>query len=212
MRDCGPVSSPAQQSFSLWELWIGFDTAQPPVDGESMACWLQPCWQRFSMARSTIKLHRQISWEYFYYGKELEHVLGPTIPPESVALHWEAAKVGLKATWSADLIFGVVLLLANNPFRGWARLKNRQLVKMLPIVLMTAMGLGVLGGILGYEGMLTHLGTDFEDMNRADIFRPRRFMCTWGVHLGGYVGGLLGTLIAAGMVMEKRRRRKMKKS
>jgi len=45
---------------------------------------------------------------------------------------------------------------------------------------------------------------DFEDMARADVFRPRRFICTWGVHLGGYVGGFLGTFIAAGMIIYKR--------
>jgi hypothetical protein len=145
-----------------------------------------------------------ISWEYFYYGKELEHVLGPTIPPDSAGLHWEAAKVGLKATWSAGLIFGVVLLLANNPFRNWPRLKNRQLVRMLPIILLTAAGFAVVGGILGYEGALTHFNTDFEDMVRADVFRPHRFICTWGVHLGGYVGGFVGTFIAAGMIIYKR--------
>ena len=145
-----------------------------------------------------------ISWEYFYYGKELEHILGPIIPPEAAALHWEAAKVGLKATWFAGLIFGVILLLANNPFRHWPRLKNRQLIRLLPIILVTAAGFAVLGGVLGYEGALTHLSPDFEDMARADVFRPRRFMCTWGIHLGGYVGGLLGTFIAAGMVMRKR--------
>src|SRR5258707_584059 len=53
-----------------------------------------------------------ISWEYFYYGKELEHVLGTTIPPDSAALHLEAAKVGLKATRSAGVIFCVLVLPA----------------------------------------------------------------------------------------------------
>jgi hypothetical protein len=75
---------------------------------------------------------------------------------------------------------------------------------MLPIILLTAAGFAVVGGILGYEGALTHLSPDFEDMARANVFRPRRFMSTWGVHLGGYVGGLLGTFIAAGMILTKR--------
>jgi hypothetical protein len=67
-----------------------------------------------------------ISWEYFYYGKELDKMLGPQTPPQQWPLRWEAAKVGMKATWTAGLIFGVVLLLANNPFRTLPRLKNRE--------------------------------------------------------------------------------------
>ncbi len=145
-----------------------------------------------------------ISWEYFYYGKELDKVLGPTVPPEMWELHWEAAKVGLKATWSAGLIFGVVLLLANNPFRNLPRLRNRELVGMLPLIVLMAAGLGIVGGILGYEGFLSWTSADFGEMTRAEIFRPRRFICTWGIHLGGYVGGFLGTFISAAIIMRRR--------
>src|SRR3954466_3756096 len=41
-----------------------------------------------------------ISWEYFYYGKELDGVLGPHVPPDRAAMRWEAAKIGMGATWS----------------------------------------------------------------------------------------------------------------
>jgi len=144
-----------------------------------------------------------ISPEYFLYGKELSHVIGDN-PPMS-QLRWEAAKIGLKATWTAGLIFGVVLLLANNPFRSLPRLRNRQLVMYLPMILLTAAACGVVGGLLGYYGYLTRLDSDFADMVAANIFRPRRFMCTWGVHLGGYVGGLAGTIAAvAGIVFQRR--------
>ena len=47
-----------------------------------------------------------ISWEYFYYGKELSLVLGAQTPPDRGAMRWEAAKVGMKATWSVGLILG----------------------------------------------------------------------------------------------------------
>jgi hypothetical protein len=146
-----------------------------------------------------------ISWEYFYYGKELDKVLGPTVPPAGLSFHWEVAKVGLKATWSAGLIFGVAILLANNPLGNLSRRRNRELLGMLPIVVLMAAGLGIIGGILGYEGFLTSLSADFQEMVKADVFRPRRFMCTWGIHLGGYVGGFAGTLIAVGIVLRRRR-------
>src|SRR5437867_8855004 len=54
----------------------------------------------------------RISWEYFYYGKELDRVLGPETPPDPAALHRHAAIIGAEATWSAGLIIGVALLLA----------------------------------------------------------------------------------------------------
>src|SRR5689334_4116599 len=56
-----------------------------------------------------------ISWEYFYYGKELETVLGPTTPPDRAAMRWQAAKIGMMATWSVGLLLGAALLIANNP-------------------------------------------------------------------------------------------------
>ncbi len=146
-----------------------------------------------------------ISPEYFLYGKELAKVVGD--PPSSAgALRWEAALVGLKATWSAGLLIGVVLLVANNPWRGVPRLANRRLVGLLPVVLLSAATLAVAGGCVGHAGGMTHWQADFEDQVRADLWRPRRYMATWGVHLGGYVGGLLGTVWAAGIVVARRRR------
>jgi len=149
----------------------------------------------------------RISWEYFYYGKELDKVLGPNIPPDPDRFHWEAAKVGLKATWSAGLILGVVVLLANNPHRNWPRLRNRELIRLLLIMPVTAVLCGILFGYLGYRGALTKFDADFQDMVAANLFRPYPFMATWGVHLGGYIGGAIGGIIAAGCVIRLRRAR-----
>jgi hypothetical protein len=49
------------------------------------------------------------------------------------------------------------------------------------------------------------MDSDFEEMVRVNLFRPRRFMCAWGVHLGGYAGGALGTAIAAVRVLYLRK-------
>ena len=56
-----------------------------------------------------------ISWEYFFYGKELEKVLGTLAPPDMAALRWQAVMVGLKATWVLGVVLGVAVLIANNP-------------------------------------------------------------------------------------------------
>jgi hypothetical protein len=139
----------------------------------------------------------RISWEYFYYGKSLDAVLGPATPPNLSALHWQAIRIGTEATWSAGLIFGVVLLLANNPRPGLPQLRNRELIKLLPMIVLVTAAAGVVGGFCGYHGWLTSMDSDFGAMVQADLYRPRRFMCAWGVHLGGYAGGALGTVIAA---------------
>jgi len=150
----------------------------------------------------------RISWEYFYYGKELFRVLGPATPPDRGAMSWEAAKVGLKATWSAGLVFGVILLLANNPYHDLPRLRNRELLRPLLVIPCTAVCLGLLFGFLGYLGGLNWLSSDFQDMAHADVFRPRRFMTTWGIHLGDYIGGAIGTAIASIRVITLRRSRR----
>ncbi len=145
-----------------------------------------------------------ISPEYFLYGKELFKTIGEK--PELATLRWEAAKVGLKATWSAGLIFGVALLLANNPSKQMPRLKNRQLMKILYIMPLIAAVCGVVVGFAGYRGYLVPLSSDFRDMVDANVYRPYQFMATWGVHLGGYVGGVLGTAIAVAIVIHRRKR------
>lgn len=57
----------------------------------------------------------RISWEYFYYGKELAPVIGPDVPPNPAALSWQAARIGAAATWWVGLVIGVAMLMANNP-------------------------------------------------------------------------------------------------
>jgi hypothetical protein len=76
-----------------------------------------------------------VSWEYFAYGKGVAEALPPGEPPNSAAFRWEAAKVGMRATWSAGLIVGVALLIANNPRRdGRPRLSYARLFGCLPLV------------------------------------------------------------------------------
>jgi hypothetical protein len=121
-------------------------------------------------------------------------------------LHWQAVKVGVEATWTVGLIVGVALLLANNPMRDRPRLRNRQLLIYIPLIFLICAAFGVCFGFFGREGWLRFLSADFQDMARANIFRPQRFMMTWGVHLGGYVGGLLGAVMAIADITRRRRK------
>jgi hypothetical protein len=138
----------------------------------------------------------KISWEYFYYGKDLMQSLGPNTPPDPAALAWSAAAVGIKATWSAGLIVGVAMLMANNPKPGLPQLSYPRLLRLMPIIFLCCLACAMALGIGGYRGWLIGMSSDFGDMVRRDEFRPYRFMAVFGIHLGGYIGGLIGTVWA----------------
>lgn len=147
-----------------------------------------------------------ISWEYFYYGKGLDHVLGPHVPPDPAALARSACAVGLRATWSAGLIVGVVLLIANNPRPGRPQLPYRKLLILLPAIFAGAAVIAVLGAWVGAMGWLAWTNADIGSLVRENLFRPKRFMSVYGLNLGGYAGGLLATVAAAIYIRRHRRR------
>jgi hypothetical protein len=146
-----------------------------------------------------------ISWEYFYYGKDLAQALGPDLPPAQLPLRLQAAKIGMMATWSAGLIIGAALLIANNPRPGKPSLPYRVLIRQLLLVLAVTAMCAVYGAIIGYFGYLDWASADFRAMHQQNLWRPSHFTGAWGEHLGAYVGGLLGMVLA---VLNIRRRRK----
>ena len=151
-----------------------------------------------------------ICWEYFYYGKEIHKVVGPETPPAEWPFRWEVAKVGVAATWSMGLILGVALLIANNPRKKLPQFTYRTLfLCVLGILVFTACS-GMVGGWLGYHGFFNNASEDFRDMVRANVFRPQHFLCTWGVHMGDYLGGIVGTILCC--VWIQMRRKKLAKS
>jgi hypothetical protein len=154
----------------------------------------------------------RISWEYFYYGKELGPILGPQTPPDAFALSVEAAKVGMAATWSAGLIIGAALLIANNPRPNRPRLSYRGLFFMIGLVATLAIGLSIVLTLIGYAGGLAWMSSDFQEMQKANLWRPRHFMATYGEHLGGYVGGLLGIVTTCVLIVKKRSRQSRDRS
>lgn len=148
-----------------------------------------------------------LSWEYFYYGKELSKVLGPDTPPAELPLRLHAGLVGVMATWSAGLIIGAALLIANNRRKSGApQLAYRQLAAQLPVALAITAVLACVGATVGHLGGLTWLDSEFQEMVRQNYWRPYRFMSAWGEHLGAYLGGLAGLALAVHRVLALRRR------
>jgi hypothetical protein len=150
-------------------------------------------------------LTSRISWEYFYYGKGLSQALGPRVPPNAGRLAWEAAKVGMKASWTAGAIVGVALLIANNPRADRPQLPYRRLISLLPSIVLIVIPFVVAMGIAGYLGRLSWVSDDLAGIVRENQFRPRWFLCVFGIHLGAYVGGLTGITWATWQIARKRR-------
>jgi hypothetical protein len=148
----------------------------------------------------------RISWEYFYYGKELAPILGPAIPPDPAALHRQAIRIGVESTWWAGLVIGVAMLLANNPRVDRPQLAIPRLIARLPVVLLITVAFALALGAAGKYGALNWISDDFREMAATNLWRPRRFMTVFGIHLGGYVGGAVATAWAVLSIRRARRR------
>lgn len=141
-----------------------------------------------------------ISPEYFIFGKGLDAA------PGSAGLRVQAVLVGLKATWTAGLLIGVALLVANNPMKSRLQLPYLSIYALLPAIVLAAACCGAALGVAGYRGWLTPLYPGLREIAAEEIFRPSRFMCVWGIHLGGYAGGFAATVVSAVWMLRRRLR------
>ncbi len=121
-------------------------------------------------------------------------------------MRMQAMLVGLKATWTAGLLIGVALLLANNPMKNRPQLPYRSVYALLPAIVLAAACCGAAFGAAGYRGWLTPLYPGLREIVADPIFRPRWFICVWGIHLGGYVGGFAATVLSVVWILWRRAR------
>jgi hypothetical protein len=146
----------------------------------------------------------RISWEYFYYGKELWPILGPSTPPAAAELAWQAARIGVAATWWAGLIAGVAMLIANNPRADQPQLAYRKLIARLPVFVLIVVSCALVFGMLGQLFLLNWISPDFRQLASDNLWRPHHFMAVYGIHFGGYMGGVLGTIYAIFSIRRER--------
>ncbi len=147
----------------------------------------------------------RISWEYFYFGKDLSPILGPDTPPKPTALQLQALRIGASATWWAGLIIGAAMLIANNPSRRGPRLPYARLIARLPAILAITALSAIVFGFAGNLYYLNAISPDFQNLAATNLWRPHRFMAVYGIHLGGYVGGALAVIYSASSILHERR-------
>ena len=65
---------------------------------------------------------------------------------------------------------------------------------------------GLAMGAMGFHGLLTWTSYDLEMLVRDGLFRPPRFLCVYGVHLGAYIGGAIGVIGGIVWIVRERKR------
>jgi alpha-beta hydrolase superfamily lysophospholipase len=138
-----------------------------------------------------------ISPEYFLYGKGLSEASQP--------FRWALTSLAVRASLPAGLLCGTVLLAANRPYRNRqpGQLTYVALVKLSLIPLSAAALLAAASGALNASAQI---GTATALELGVVPYRVWRFIIVWAVHVGSYVGALLGTVATAMLVVIRRRR------
>lgn len=136
----------------------------------------------------------RLSPEYFAVGKQL----APNGEPLTLAA---IVGFGARVGFVAGMAVGGALLLSNNPHDGWRRLAYRELARTLVFpTLCAVLAAPIVGAAFGWDvqGLAVHLR---PRMSEETI---QRFLLVQRLHLGLYAGGLVGTIIAIGLIRRRR--------
>lgn len=104
-------------------------------------------------------------------------------------LHWNVAKLAIKASYWMGLLLGLLYLIANNPFKDWPRLPYTVLFKFMILPIGGALLLGPAFGV-------------WFRFTVSDL--PRDFSFVWGVHNGTYLGAGIGAAVGVCLIVRRR--------
>ncbi|MDI1443509.1 hypothetical protein [Polyangium sp. 6x1] len=138
-----------------------------------------------------------LSPEYFLFGKDLARDPRP--------FRWAVTTLAAHASWPLGLLAGMALRFANEPSgRLPRRLPLRRLLGFVAIPLVTAALAAVMRGTspVRFDPLDQHAVAEML----AGSTRAAAFVRVWRVHIGSYVGGALGLLLAVVLVRRRRAR------
>jgi len=138
-----------------------------------------------------------LSPEYFLAGKNLASDPRP--------FRWAVTALAANASWPLGVLGGMAFRFANEPSeRLPQRLPLRRLLGFVAVPVVTAaVGALVLGVLpIGWDPWKQRAVAEVL----AGAERAPAFVRVWRVHIGSYVGGALGLILAVGLVRRRRAR------
>jgi hypothetical protein len=131
-------------------------------------------------------------------------VVGKGVSSAALGFWPDVAWLAARAGWSAGLVVGCVLLFSNNPHPRRGQLSYDRLAPALTWPVVVSIPIAVVCGCSG--PWLLGSFVDARFLTQVGVVDPQRFLATWGVHIGSYVGATAGLLIAAHRVRMARPR------
>ena len=104
-------------------------------------------------------------------------------------LHWNVAKLAIKASYWVGLLLGLLYLVANNPFRDWPRIPYTVLFRFVAFPISGALLSAPIFGL-------------WFRVNTPDLAPDFAFV--WGIHNGTYFGAGIGALVAVCQILRRR--------
>ncbi|MDI1476450.1 hypothetical protein [Polyangium sp. y55x31] len=136
-----------------------------------------------------------LSPEYFLFGKDLASDPRP--------FRWAVTVLAAKASWPLGLLAGMALRIANEPSpRLPQRLPIRRLLGFIAIPMATAALAALMLGAspVSFDPWDQHAVAEML----AGPARAAAFVRVWRIHIGSYLGGALGLLLAVALVRRRR--------
>lgn len=136
-----------------------------------------------------------ISPDYFVVGKGI---------PADEHFRVHVVSLGFQAGLVMGMLIGGVYLIANNPSRHRSRLSMLRLFRFaLPPVLAAVLCAPIVSWLISRWDPLNFRSPEQLGAILAPI-QISQFLAVWGLHLGMYAGGLLGTVFAVFAIRQKR--------
>lgn len=137
-----------------------------------------------------------LSPDYFIIGKGLTSAVG--------GFNRDVVFLAMNATWTVGVLGAAVILVANNPNKLGHQLSYRSLTRLALI----PFGVSLLFEIP--FGVLSHVRADAiaPMLSRAGFSQDlgTRFITVWAMHLGAYIGAIIGLVFAVVTIIKRKRK------